>query len=98
MEITEEKFKKLCKIAKLNITQNTKDLKKDLGAISTWIDKINEIDISNIEPILSMSKETNNLRSDDKVSEALKHSEVLKNAPESDSNYFRIFPYVNEEN
>ncbi len=97
MEITEEKFIKIAKIAKLDITKETESLKKDLGIISSWIKQINKLDTENIEPILNMSKEKNNLRNDNLVSDPLKHSEVLKNAPECDSNYFRIYPYLEKE-
>ncbi|MCP3659004.1 MAG: Asp-tRNA(Asn)/Glu-tRNA(Gln) amidotransferase subunit GatC [Bacteroidetes bacterium] len=98
MEITEEKLDKLSKIAKIDIANNKKEIKKDLESISSWVKKINQFDTDKVEPLLNMSKETNNMREDDKIFEVLKHSEVLKNAPEHDSNYFRIFSYIEKEN
>ena len=54
-----------------------------------FVDKLSEVDTTNVEPLIFMSEEINCLREDEpKVT--VTHEEALRNAPKKDSDYFRI--------
>jgi aspartyl-tRNA(Asn)/glutamyl-tRNA(Gln) amidotransferase subunit C len=90
MEINNETVDKLAYLARLEFSAEEKeDLKKDLSRIITWIDKLNELDTSKVEPLIYMSNEINVLR-EDVVNNSVSHEDALKNAPKKDSDYFRV--------
>jgi aspartyl-tRNA(Asn)/glutamyl-tRNA(Gln) amidotransferase subunit C len=90
MKIDHETVDKLADLAKLEFDKEGKDaILKDLSRILTFIDKLNELDTSDIEPLIYMSDEVNNLR-EDEVKSDITQQEALKNAPKHDSDYFKM--------
>ena len=61
----------------------------DLEKILAFVDKLNEIDTEGVEPLIYMSDEVNVLRADE-ISEETAQDEALKNAPQKDSDYFKV--------
>jgi aspartyl-tRNA(Asn)/glutamyl-tRNA(Gln) amidotransferase subunit C len=53
------------------------------------VGKLDELDTSNIEPLIYMSDEVNVLR-EDEVKHEITKDEGLKNAPKHDSDYFKV--------
>lgn len=66
---------------------------QDFNKILTWMDKLNEIDTTNTEPLIHMSAEVNVLR-EDVAKNTLTHAEALFNAPKKDSDYIRVPKFV----
>lgn len=64
-------------------------LLQDFNKILTWMDKLNELDTTNVEPLIHMSEEVNVLR-EDEAKVTLSHAEALFNAPKKDSDYIRV--------
>jgi len=90
MEINNETVDKLANLAKLEFSAEEKEnIKKDLSSIITWIDKLNELNTDDVEPLIYMSNEVNVLRKDEKHNSAT-HEEALLNAPKKDSDYYRV--------
>ena len=90
MKINDETVDKLANLAKLEFSAEDKEsIKQDLSSIITWIDKLNELDTSNVEPLIYMSKEIDVLRKDE-VNNSVSHEDALLNAPKKDSDYFRV--------
>ena len=58
-------------------------------AIISFIEKLQELDTENVEPLIFMSDEVNVLREDVAV-DTLTQEQALSNAPKKDSDYFRI--------
>ena len=54
-----------------------------------FVEKLNELNTDNIEPLIYMTDEVNHLR-EDEVKEPLTQKEVLMNAPKHDSDYFKV--------
>lgn len=97
MDFDKEKIKKLSTIAKIKLSEDKKyDLQiiKDLELISQWAKKINKLDTYKVAPLLTMSKEINVLRDDEPNYVCPKIEELLENASEKDSNYFRVNSYL----
>lgn len=66
-------------------TQILNDMNRMLG----FIDKLNELDTTNVEPLIYMTNEKNILRVDEPQI-TLTQKEALKNAPKKDSDYFKV--------
>ena len=65
-----------------------KEILKDMNRMLAFVDKLNELDTENIEPLIYMTDETNVLRLDD-PEETLTQKQALMNAPKKDSDYFK---------
>lgn len=90
MKITEETVDHIAHLARLEFEGDAKTaIRKDLERIITFIDTLKEVDTENVEPLIFMSHELNRLREDVAV-KTVTQDEALKNAPQSDSDYFRI--------
>ena len=90
MEITNKLIQDIAALAKLEFDeQSAKQMKADLEKIIGFVDKLNEIDTEGVEPLIYLSGEVNVLR-EDEVKAVISQVEALKNAPEKDSDYFKV--------
>lgn len=90
MKITEEIVDHIAHLARLEFEGADKDaIRNDMENIITFMDRLNELDTENVEPLIFMSDEVNRLR-DDVAQVTVSQKEALKNAPKKDSDYFRI--------
>lgn len=90
MKLTNEEVDKLAHLARLQFTQEEKaSMMKDMDKILGFVDKINELDLEGVEPLVYMSEERNIMRKD-KVELQVTRDEALKNAPDKDTDYFRV--------
>ena len=64
-------------------------MKSDLVKMLNFVRKLETVDTEKIEPLVYLSDERNVLRNDI-VKNQIKQEEALSNAPEKDSDYFRI--------
>lgn len=90
MKIDNETVDKIAHLARLEYENEAKEqIKKDMNNMLGFIDKLNELDTSNVEPLIYMSDEVNVLREDEVIQE-ITQDEALKNAPKHDSDYFKV--------
>ncbi len=90
MEVTDALIDKLAHLARLNIeAAERSSFKKDLQEMIAFVEKLNELDLDGIEPLLHISHETNRLRKDI-IEEPLSQEEALKNAPFHDGQFFKV--------
>ena len=90
MEITNKLIQDIAALAKLEFDeQSAKQMKADLEKIIGFVDKLNEIDTEGVDPLIYLSEEVNVLR-EDEVKAVISQVEALKNAPEKDSDYFKV--------
>ena len=90
MEVNDELIDNLAELACLEFTSSEKEeLKKDLEKMIAFIDKLNELDTTGVEPQLHMTDEINMLR-DDILEGSVTREEALKNAPLTDGVYFKV--------
>lgn len=90
MKIDKELLNKIAHLARLEFDEETaEEMMTDMSKIITWVEKLNEVDTDGVEPLTTMSHEVNVLR-EDLVKPHLSHERALKNAPQKDSDYFRV--------
>ena len=90
MEVNNKLIQDIAKLSKLKFDDSAEEkMKADLEKMLAFVDKLNEIDTEGVDPLIYMSEEVNVLR-EDKVKEATSQEDALKNAPEKDSDYFKV--------
>lgn len=96
MDITNELIDKLADLAKLEFEGAEKEnIKSDMAKVVNFVDKLNELDTTGIEPLIFMADGENILR-DDEVIPSITHEEALLNAPKKDSDYFRVPKFLDK--
>lgn len=90
MEVTDDMIKNLADLSRLTFNPHEReDIKKDLQQMISFVDKLNEVDTRNVEPLLHMTEAVNIYR-EDIVQGSMEKTEALKNAPLTDNNYFKV--------
>jgi len=90
MEVNEALVDKINKQAKLKFDASEKEkIKKDLQKMIAFVEKLNELDTTGVEPLLHMSDEVNVLR-EDEVKGSISREEALKSAPLHDEQFFKV--------
>ena len=83
-------LQKLTHLAKLALTEKAETaMLSDLNKICIWIEKLDELDTSDVQPLTTMCLEKNIMR-EDIPRKSLNHSQGLASTSHSDSNYFRV--------
>ena len=90
MKTDEALIDRLANLAKLHFEADEKKaIAEDLDTIIAFVDKLMEMDVDGVEPLIHMGSQTNILRPD--VAEtSITHEQALKNAPLADSDYFKV--------
>jgi aspartyl-tRNA(Asn)/glutamyl-tRNA(Gln) amidotransferase subunit C len=90
MKIDSKTVQDVAHLARLEF-ENEKEQKMiaDMNNMLGFVEKLNELNTENIEPLIYMTDEVNHLR-EDEVKDPLPHKEVLRNAPKHDSDYFKV--------
>ena len=90
MEVTDQLIDKLAHLARLKFDESEKqEIRSDLQRMIAFVEKLDELDLENVEPLLHMSDEVNVLR-DDVVEGSVSREEALMNAPLHDDRYFKV--------
>lgn len=90
MEISNKLIKDIAALAKLEFSQKSaEEMKKDLGQIISFVDKLSEVETDDIKPLIYLSEEVSVLR-EDEIQMMITQEEALRNAPEKDSDYFKV--------
>jgi aspartyl-tRNA(Asn)/glutamyl-tRNA(Gln) amidotransferase subunit C len=93
VKITEQEVRNVADLANLRLTDTEiARMAHDLDQILEHIDKLNELDVSNVEPmaqVLYEAGETATLREDIERT-ILGHQEAVANAPLSTAGYFKV--------
>ena len=90
MEVNEELIDHLSGLARLKFDAAEKEeIKKDLQRMISFVDKLNELDTTGIEPLLHMTDEKNVFR-EDVPGGSVTREEALRNAPMTDGIYFKV--------
>ena len=96
MLIDEKITLKIASLAKLELTeQEIKEYSKDLTNILKWMEELKEVDVSNVQPVTSVTKNELYEREDIAYKNTVEQEKILLNAPEKVGEYFTV-PKVKE--
>ncbi|MBK6836684.1 MAG: Asp-tRNA(Asn)/Glu-tRNA(Gln) amidotransferase subunit GatC [Bacteroidetes bacterium] len=83
-------------LARLEFDEKAKEeIIGDMNRMLSFVDKLSELDTSNVEPLIYMTDEVNVMRDDEPVV-TITQEDALKNAPKRDSDYYKA-PKVIEQ-
>jgi aspartyl-tRNA(Asn)/glutamyl-tRNA(Gln) amidotransferase subunit C len=90
MKIDNEALQKIAHLARLELNSATQDkMLASLEGVLTWMEQLNEIDTTGVEPLIHISEEMNVMRKDEAL-QTISHDQGLTNAPKRDANFFRV--------
>ena len=96
MKLSPETIDKIAHLARLEVHEDEKQgLLDDMSKILTFMDKLNEVDTSGVEPLIYMNDEINVLR-EDVINQEITRAVGLKNAPKQDGKFFRVAKVINK--
>ena len=95
MTIDLKTVKHISKLSRISIDENeAKKLGDDLNSILSFIEKLNELDTKNTDPLTSIAETTLKLRKDEIKSKNMRE-DILKNSPDKNQDFF-VVPKVVE--
>lgn len=90
MKVDQEALQKIAHLARLEVRpEEEAELLNSLNGVLTWMEQLNEVDTTGVEPLTHISSETNVLR-DDVVGNHLSRQQALANAPQHDEQFFEV--------
>lgn len=90
MEVNDALVDKLAHLSRLQFNETEKaEIKNDLQRMISFVEKLNELNLDGVKPLLHMSEDVNVLR-DDEVKGSVSREEALKNAPMHDDEFFKV--------
>ena len=91
MIIDDKLLKKIAKLSKLEFGEDEAEkIKNDLNRMLEFIEKLNELDTEGVEPLKYINEGYEPVLRPDVAEEIITQEEALKNAPDKDSDYFKV--------
>jgi aspartyl-tRNA(Asn)/glutamyl-tRNA(Gln) amidotransferase subunit C len=90
MEVNDAMVEKLAHLARLKFNEEEKqEIKSDLQRMISFVEKLNELNLDGVEPLLHLSDEVNVLR-EDEIKGSVSREDALKNAPLNDGEFIKV--------
>lgn len=90
MKIDTQTIHKVADLARINIQEGEVDtLITEMSKILTFMEKLNELDTTDVKPLIYMNEEVNVWRADEVIQE-ITVKEGLRNAAVHNENYFMV--------
>ena len=97
MELSRDVVRKVAGLARLKVSEGELDsLVNDLSAILGYVQVLDEVDTTDVAPMVHAVELHNVLRSD-VIVDSLPRTEALSNAPRSDGSYFLVPAIIDNE-
>jgi len=89
-KIDQQQVRKVAKLSRLELTESeVQEFTGQLGAILEYVEKMNELDTDNVEPLAHCLPVSNVFR-EDRVKESIGTEKALANAPDRDESFFKV--------
>lgn len=91
MSVTKQDVHYVANLARLQLSDaEAESLKEDMNKILGYIDTLNELDTTDVEPLEHVTEVTASTFRKDEAKQPVSHDDALKNAPDADTDYFRV--------
>jgi aspartyl-tRNA(Asn)/glutamyl-tRNA(Gln) amidotransferase subunit C len=98
MEITPQLFDHIANLARLEFPDNEKEaIRMDMEKMVRFVEKLNELDTTGVEPLIHMS-DVQQIPREDVAKNGATKQEGLLNAPLTDGNYFLVPKVIENPN
>ena len=90
MAVTKKDVEKIAELAQLKFSEEElENFTPQMNEILAYMDKLNELDTENVEPLSHPVEQTNVFR-EDELKPSITTEDALKNAPAKDEHYFKV--------
>jgi aspartyl-tRNA(Asn)/glutamyl-tRNA(Gln) amidotransferase subunit C len=90
MSVDKDTVRRIAKLARLALAEDrVAPMEDELNGILRWVEQLNEVDVTGVEPMTSVVAQTLKMR-DDVVTDGGNADAVTANAPESEDNFFLV--------
>lgn len=90
MSVTKDDVRKVARLSRLAVAEDQlDDMVGDLNGILGWVEQLNEVDVSDVEPLTSVVESPLPMR-EDVVTDGGIPDPVLANAPRSEDGFFVV--------
>lgn len=97
MKLDNDTINKIAHLARLEVNDSEREnLLKDMNNILSFMEKLNELDTSGVEPLIYLTDRVNVLREDISLQD-ITVSQALTNAPSHDNKYFKVAKVINKK-
>ena len=91
MLIDKKVTKKIAFLARIGLTEKEEEeFSKDLSNILKWMEDLQKVDVSNVEPLRNVNDIELLERNDSEFSKNIEQEELLCNAPQKNGNFFTV--------
>lgn len=90
MPLTEDEVRHVALLSRLELSDEEVELYAgQLGKVLDYVNKLNALDTTNVEPMITAAI-TGNVFREDEPQESIERSDALHSAPDHDDEYFRV--------
>jgi aspartyl-tRNA(Asn)/glutamyl-tRNA(Gln) amidotransferase subunit C len=90
MKINQSLISKLEPLARLELSNSEKEeIQKDLNNILQMVEKMNELNTDDVEPLVYINEQQNVWR-EDKIANQVDRKDALRNAPDKNEQFFKV--------
>lgn len=90
MSVTKKDIEKIAQLARLKFDDaELEGFTSDMNTILSYMEKLNELNTDNVEP-LSHPNENTNIFREDELKKSITTEDALKNAPDKDEMFFKV--------
>jgi aspartyl-tRNA(Asn)/glutamyl-tRNA(Gln) amidotransferase subunit C len=90
MSVDSATVKRVARLARLKVSdEDVPRLAGELNSILAFVEQLNEVDVSNVEPLTSVVSQAMKMR-DDVVTDGGYAKDVTRNAPASEDDFFMV--------
>jgi aspartyl-tRNA(Asn)/glutamyl-tRNA(Gln) amidotransferase subunit C len=90
MAVTKKDVEKIAELARLKFSdEELENFTPQMNEILSYMDKLNELDTENIEPLSHAVEQTNVFR-EDEMKPSISTEDALKNAPSKDEHHLKV--------
>ncbi|WP_317214108.1 Asp-tRNA(Asn)/Glu-tRNA(Gln) amidotransferase subunit GatC [Gluconobacter sp. GP1] len=90
MSLDAKTVTRIARLARIGLEPEEVDsLGKDMGSIIDWVEQLNEVDVTDVPPMIGTGLATPRLR-EDRVTDGNRRDDVLSNAPDREGPFYTV--------
>jgi aspartyl-tRNA(Asn)/glutamyl-tRNA(Gln) amidotransferase subunit C len=90
MSVDQATVRRIARLARIRVSdEDVPKLEGELNAILHWIEQLNEVDVSAVEPLTSVVAMKMKMR-EDEVTDGGYPADIVKNAPRHEDHFFMV--------
>lgn len=90
MKISQQEIEKIAHLARLELQpEKVEELKESINRVLDWMDALNAVDTSNVEPLVHITEALNHYRADE-AKPTLDRAKALKLGPDANDKFFKV--------